>query len=404
MVRITIFYSTQSLSCVIVISAHAGGESRLRDMAVHRTRGRFVNVFPFILADTWTQDLRLLLAYPWHPRDARSHTPDPMLLVLVLLGLCGDLGLAAPIKRQTNTTTGRTTVSPTSPASPSTPSGTWVWFPHSSESTSRSLSSSANTIPIVGSSTPSLASSTTSSVSLIPSATESVSPSISLGTGSPSSISQTQTQSGSTFFTLTTTLSSVSPTATSEPIPDPTPTEIPNAQVLMSCASGELNANLQPITSPVKQMFSGSVTLTDNWSVAIGGRIGIPVRGMDLSVSSGTEISQGKARTTSQSFEWEVLPGNRTALVAYARFKAHFGAMDIDFSDGRQIRITDTIYFQGMTDPAEVTRLDIGCDQDWPPWNSTTLTPDTSWASSFRDAYPNGLGAMALLLSIVILF
>ncbi|KAJ1299911.1 hypothetical protein OPQ81_005026 [Rhizoctonia solani] len=282
-----------------------------------------------------------------------------MLLVLVLLGLCGDLGLAAPIKRQTNTTSGRTTVSPTSPAGPSSPSGTWVWFPHSSESTFQSLSSSANTIPIVGSSTPSLASSTTSSVSLIPSATESVSPSISLGTGSPSSISQTQAQSGSTFFTLTTTLSSVSPTATSEPIPDPTPTEIPNAQVLMSCASGgtkcKFTANrhigvyIQQAllgntfsncnsTSPVKQMFSGSVTLTDNWSVAIGGRIGIPVRGMDLSVSSGTEISQGKARTTSQSFEWEVLPGNRTALVAYARFKAHFGAMDIDFSDGRQLR------------------------------------------------------------------
>ncbi|CAE7178933.1 unnamed protein product, partial [Rhizoctonia solani] len=130
---------------------------------------------------------------------------------------------------------------------------------------------------------------------------------------------------------------------------------------------GNIFANCNS-AEPVRQTFTGSVTVTDNWSTGANAVFGPPSNRIRVF----TEISRGESRTITQSFEWEIKPGQQTALVAIARFNGIYGGMDLSYSNGTKAHITDAVYFQSTGDKATVTRLDIGCGESWPTWNATT--------------------------------
>ncbi|KAL5632304.1 hypothetical protein ACGC1H_000344 [Rhizoctonia solani] len=161
-------------------------------------------------------------------------------------------------------------------------------------------------------------------------------------------------------------------------------------QVLM----GNIFANCHS-TESVKQTFTGSTTITDNWSVGASAVFGPPLGHLKVS----TEISQEESRTVTQSFEWVIKPGQQTALVAIGQFNGIYGGMDMSYSNGSRARITNAIYFQSTREKATVTRLDINCGENWPTWNATTETN----GSVMRGYSSYGLGVLALVISIVVL-
>ncbi|CAE6479819.1 unnamed protein product, partial [Rhizoctonia solani] len=118
----------------------------------------------------------------------------------------------------------------------------------------------------------------------------------------------------------------------------------------------------------VKQTFTGSTTITDNWSIEAGPEFGTTFN----SIAVTAQISHGEARTVTQTFEWDVDPGQQTALVAVGRFNGLYGGMDLSYSNGSSVRMENAVYFQSTGEKATVTRLDIGCGEQWPSWNATT--------------------------------
>ncbi|CAE6490604.1 unnamed protein product [Rhizoctonia solani] len=149
-------------------------------------------------------------------------------------------------------------------------------------------------------------------------------------------------------------------------------------------------------TKSVKQTFSGSTTITDNWSVQVGPEFGTPVN----RISVITQVSRGDARTVTQTFEWDVDPGQQTALVAVGRFNCLYGGLNLNYSNGTSVSLQDAVYFQSTGEKATVTRLDIKCGEDWPSWNATT---GTNGAGTMRSTSPilYGLGALVLALFLV---
>ncbi|CAE6479829.1 unnamed protein product [Rhizoctonia solani] len=146
----------------------------------------------------------------------------------------------------------------------------------------------------------------------------------------------------------------------------------------------------------VKQTFTGTTTITDNWSVQVGPEFGTMVN----KISVTAQVSRGEARTVTQTFEWDVDPGQQTALVAVGKFNGISGAIDMSYSNGSSVRLEDAVYFQSTGEKATVTRLDIGCGENWPSWNATTATNGVA-AALVPGRY--GLGVLAFLLAFLLL-
>ncbi|CAE7186231.1 unnamed protein product [Rhizoctonia solani] len=67
---------------------------------------------------------------------------------------------------------------------------------------------------------------------------------------------------------------------------------------------------------PVKQKFSGSVTLSDGWSARTGPTFITPMGTLELVVE--TTVMHGESRAVEQSFEWEIPPGTQVSKVSKA--------------------------------------------------------------------------------------
>ncbi|KAK7461962.1 hypothetical protein VKT23_008394 [Stygiomarasmius scandens] len=123
----------------------------------------------------------------------------------------------------------------------------------------------------------------------------------------------------------------------------------------------------------VKETFSGSVTITNNWSVNIDGQFSLPeLLKIDVSTSSG----HSEGVTMTQSHEYNVTPGIRVALVGTATFDAVFGTVTVNYHINDSSSPVDAIYFQKDSQPPVVSLKVISCDESWPVWNATALSDD----------------------------
>ncbi|KAH7332701.1 hypothetical protein B0J17DRAFT_722216 [Rhizoctonia solani] len=144
----------------------------------------------------------------------------------------------------------------------------------------------------------------------------------------------------------------------------------------------------------VKQTFTGSTTITDNWSVQAGPEFGTPSN----SISVTAQVSQGEARTVTQTFEWDVDPDRQTALVAVGKFNGIHGGLSLSYSNGSTVGLGNAVYFQSTGEKTTVTRLVISCDKDWPSWNATTAT---NGAATMLGQSSHGLVVLVLTLLIM---
>ncbi|KAJ7881637.1 hypothetical protein B0H13DRAFT_2345077 [Mycena leptocephala] len=125
--------------------------------------------------------------------------------------------------------------------------------------------------------------------------------------------------------------------------------------------------------------FSGSVTLTDNWSQAVDAGAEFSVPGyLNVGGDVKTSVEKGKEIQMAQSLDYPIAPNMKAALVASASFIGIFGTMDMQYpSDFQTIR--DVVYFTSAQDPGPVASLmTIGCDQPWPIWNATSAVATTA--------------------------
>ncbi|KAJ6529204.1 hypothetical protein B0H19DRAFT_1333024 [Mycena capillaripes] len=147
----------------------------------------------------------------------------------------------------------------------------------------------------------------------------------------------------------------------------------------------------------VHNTFSGSVTVTDNWSVDVGVSLGIPkLLGVDVQ----TTVEHGKEVTMSQTIDYTVPPQLQAALVGTASFNAIFGSMNMDYGSHSSI-LNDVVYFQSTSNQPEVGMRTIGCGQSWPIWNATAVdkpSPASNLRALWGYSLATGVVIMALLL------
>ncbi|KAJ7932171.1 hypothetical protein B0H13DRAFT_2263394 [Mycena leptocephala] len=125
--------------------------------------------------------------------------------------------------------------------------------------------------------------------------------------------------------------------------------------------------------------FSGSVTLTDNWSQAVDAGAGFSVPGyLNVGGDVKTSVEKGKEIQMAQSLDYPIPSNMKAALVASASFIWIFGNMDMQYPSDFQT-IKDVVYFTSAQDPGPVASLmTIGCDQPWPIWNATPAVATTA--------------------------
>ncbi|KAJ6544507.1 hypothetical protein B0H19DRAFT_1076611 [Mycena capillaripes] len=96
-------------------------------------------------------------------------------------------------------------------------------------------------------------------------------------------------------------------------------------------------------TVNVTQHFSGSVTITDNWSV--------------------------------ESYDYVVPPQARAALVGTASFDAIFGKMNMKYSN-YIANLNNVVYFKSDANQNPVVALRMfSCNESFPAWNATAAVP-----------------------------
>ncbi|KAJ6592407.1 hypothetical protein B0H19DRAFT_1087790 [Mycena capillaripes] len=124
-------------------------------------------------------------------------------------------------------------------------------------------------------------------------------------------------------------------------------------------------------TVNVTQHFSGSVTITDNWSVDASIGFDLP-KFLGLSVS--TSIEHGKAVTMEQSYDYVVPPQARAVLVGTASFDAIFGNMNMKYSN-HNANLNNVVYFKSDANQNPVVALRMfSCNEPLPTWNATAAT------------------------------
>ncbi|KAJ7254539.1 hypothetical protein C8J57DRAFT_1236779 [Mycena rebaudengoi] len=115
---------------------------------------------------------------------------------------------------------------------------------------------------------------------------------------------------------------------------------------------------------PVHNTFSGSVTVTDNWSVDAGVSFDLPkFLGLDVH----TSVEHGKEVTMSQTST-----------------------------------LNDVVYFQSTSGNAVVAMQTIGCNQSWPIWNATAAVDRASPASRTRASLGCLLAAGVVIMALLL--
>ncbi|KAJ6487923.1 hypothetical protein C8R45DRAFT_261253 [Mycena sanguinolenta] len=156
-----------------------------------------------------------------------------------------------------------------------------------------------------------------------------------------------------------------------------------------NCASNET----------VTQTFSGSVTISDNWSVQVGTSFGLP---KSIQVSASVTTGKEQSVTMSQTYQYDTPPRVRAALVGTASFNAIFGNMAVNYPSG-PVNVPDAVFFQYNGQPPTVGLQTIGCNDSWPIWNTTSPSSNTASGMVRRNGWIElYAAALVTLLGLVV--
>ncbi|KAF8186952.1 hypothetical protein K438DRAFT_2019661 [Mycena galopus ATCC 62051] len=165
-------------------------------------------------------------------------------------------------------------------------------------------------------------------------------------------------------------------------------------QTLIGAAFDNCNSN-----ETVTQTFTGSVTITNNWSVRVSASFGLPKL---IDVSTSVTIGKEQEVIMSQTYTYNTPPQVQAALVGSADFNAIFGNMDVNYPSG-PVNVPDAVYFQYDGQPPTVSLQTIGCGDSWPIWNTTSPSSDNAAGIVRRNQWCElyAVGLVALLGLVV---